>query len=75
MVAGLDSNVARSQKRKSGLTAVEALDWFKKMGLFRRFEELEEEAYGQGKIGGFLHLYISEEAIAVGGLAVLMNMR
>ena len=75
MVAGLDSNVARSQKTKSGLTAVEALDWFKKMGLIRRFEERAEEAYGQGKIGGFLHLYIGEEAIAVGALAVLMNMR
>ena len=73
-VAGLDSNVARSQKTKPGLTAVEALDWFKKMSLIRRFEERAEEVYGQDKIGGFLHLCIGEEAIAVGALAVLMNM-
>jgi pyruvate dehydrogenase E1 component alpha subunit len=71
MVAGLDLNLPESQKTQSGLTAVEALDWFKKMSLIRRFEERAEEAYGQGKIGGFLHLYIGEEAIAVGAIAAL----
>lgn len=49
----------------------EALEWFRKMVLIRRFEERAEEAYGQGLIGGFLHLYIGEEAIAVGALAAL----
>ncbi|MBU6399553.1 MAG: pyruvate dehydrogenase (acetyl-transferring) E1 component subunit alpha, partial [Verrucomicrobia bacterium] len=49
----------------------EALDWFRKMSLIRRFEERAEESYQQGKIGGFLHLYIGEEAIAVGALAAL----
>ena len=49
----------------------EALDWFRKMTLIRRFEERAEQAYGQGKIGGFLHLYIGEEAIAVGAMAAL----
>jgi pyruvate dehydrogenase E1 component alpha subunit len=53
-------------------TAEEALDWFRKMSLIRRFEERAEEAYGQGKIGGFLHLYIGEEAIAVGAMAALL---
>lgn len=52
-------------------TAAEALDWFRKMSLIRRFEERAEEAYGQGKIGGFLHLYIGEEAVAVGAMAAL----
>lgn len=52
-------------------TAEEALDWFRKMSLIRRFEERAEEAYGQGKIGGFLHLYIGEEAIAVGAMGAL----
>ena len=52
-------------------TAEEALDWFRKMSLIRRFEERAEEAYGQGKIGGFLHLYIGEEAVAVGAMAAL----
>ena len=53
-------------------TAEEALDWFRKMSLIRRFEERAEEAYGKGKIGGFLHLYIGEEAIAVGAMAALL---
>jgi pyruvate dehydrogenase E1 component alpha subunit len=52
-------------------TGEEALDWFRKMSLIRRFEERAEEAYGQGKIGGFLHLYIGEEAVAVGAMAAL----
>jgi pyruvate dehydrogenase E1 component alpha subunit len=34
----------------------------------RRFEERCAELYGQGKIRGFLHLYIGEEAVAVGAL-------
>jgi TPP-dependent pyruvate/acetoin dehydrogenase alpha subunit len=36
------------------------------MLLIRRFEEKAAEAYALGKIGGFLHLYIGEEAVAVG---------
>jgi pyruvate dehydrogenase E1 component alpha subunit len=52
-------------------TAEEARDWFRKMSLIRRFEERAEEEYGKGKIGGFLHLYIGEEAIAVGAIAAL----
>jgi pyruvate dehydrogenase E1 component alpha subunit len=36
------------------------------MVLIRRFEEKAAEAYALGKIGGFLHLYIGEEAVAVG---------
>src|SRR5262249_38003833 len=37
------------------------------MMLIRRFEEKAAEAYALGKIGGFLHLYIGEEAVAVRG--------
>ena len=41
------------------------------MVLIRRFEEKSAEAYAMGKIGGFLHLYIGEEAVAVGTTSVL----
>jgi pyruvate dehydrogenase E1 component subunit alpha len=41
------------------------------MMLIRRFEEKAAEAYALGKIGGFLHLYIGEEAVAVGATSVL----
>ncbi|HWP34668.1 MAG TPA: pyruvate dehydrogenase (acetyl-transferring) E1 component subunit alpha [Thermodesulfobacteriota bacterium] len=41
------------------------------MLLIRRFEEKAAEMYAAGKIGGFCHLYIGEEAIAVGAISVL----
>ena len=43
-----------------------ALEMYRMMQLIRRFEEESARAYSQGKIGGFLHLYIGQEAIAVG---------
>jgi pyruvate dehydrogenase E1 component alpha subunit len=49
----------------------EGVEWYRKMVLIRRFEERAEAAYGEGLIGGFLHLYIGEEAIAVGAMAAL----
>ncbi len=46
-------------------------DLLRQMLLIRRFEEKAAEMYMRGKIGGFLHLYIGEEAIAVGSVAAL----
>lgn len=43
-----------------------ALEMYRMMQLIRRFEEECARAYSQGKIGGFLHLYIGQEAVAVG---------
>ncbi len=42
------------------------LDWYRSMLLIRRFEERAGQLYGMGLIGGFCHLYIGQEAIAVG---------
>ncbi len=47
------------------------LDLYRQMLLIRRFEEAAAKAYSQGKIGGFLHLYIGQEASAVGALSTL----
>ncbi len=44
---------------------------FRSMQLIRRIEEEAARAYVQGKIGGFLHLYIGQEAIAVGTEAAI----
>jgi len=41
------------------------------MLLIRRFEERTAEMYALGKIGGFCHLYIGEEAVAVGAVDAL----
>jgi pyruvate dehydrogenase E1 component alpha subunit len=45
------------------------LEWYRMMVLIRRFEQRSAELYQQGKIGGFLHLYIGQEAVAVGSIA------
>ncbi|MCI0394257.1 MAG: pyruvate dehydrogenase (acetyl-transferring) E1 component subunit alpha [Chloroflexi bacterium] len=45
------------------------LEWYRQMVLIRRVEQRSAELYQQGKIGGFLHLYIGQEAVAVGAIA------
>jgi pyruvate dehydrogenase E1 component alpha subunit len=44
----------------------ELLEFYKQMLLIRRFEERAGQLYGLGLIGGFCHLYIGQEAVAVG---------
>jgi len=44
----------------------ELLAFYRDMLLIRRFEERAGQLYGMGLIGGFCHLYIGQEAIAVG---------
>ncbi|OGK98446.1 MAG: pyruvate dehydrogenase (acetyl-transferring) E1 component subunit alpha [Candidatus Rokubacteria bacterium RIFCSPHIGHO2_12_FULL_73_22] len=48
-----------------------ALGLLRQMVLIRRFEEKAAELYTVGKIHGFLHLYIGEEAVAVGAMQAL----
>jgi pyruvate dehydrogenase E1 component alpha subunit len=47
------------------------LEYYREMLAIRRIEEASAKAYSQGKIGGFLHLYIGQEAIATGAVAAL----
>jgi pyruvate dehydrogenase E1 component alpha subunit len=42
------------------------LEFYRMMLLIRRFEERAGQLYGMGLIGGFCHLYIGQEAVAVG---------
>ncbi len=48
----------------------ESLDLYYQMVIIRRLEEKAAELYQQGKIGGFLHLYIGQEAVSTGLLSV-----
>jgi len=59
------------QRMKPHLTRAHLLDTLKQMLLIRRFEEKCAELYTQEKIRGFLHLYVGEEAIAVGAMRAL----
>ena len=47
-------------------TKDELLQFYREMLLIRRFEERAGQLYGLGLIGGFCHLYIGQEAVAVG---------
>jgi len=42
------------------------LEFYEQMLLIRRFEEKAGQLYGLGLIGGFCHLYIGQEAVAIG---------
>src|SRR3569833_2217446 len=44
----------------------ELLGYYRQMPLIRRFEERAGQLYGMGLSGGFCHLYIGQEAVAVG---------
>src|SRR6267143_5213242 len=65
--------LTRSEASSSGfgVDAEAAKRLLSEMILIRRFEEKAAEAYALGKIGGFLHLYIGEEAVAVGATSAM----
>jgi pyruvate dehydrogenase E1 component alpha subunit len=61
--------VAKAAARKGAKTDAgdtDLLEFYRHMLLIRRFEERAGQLYGMGLIGGFCHLYIGQEAIAVG---------
>src|SRR5512141_1137344 len=51
------------------------LGLYREMLLLRRFEETAGRVYTEGKIGGFCHLYIGQEAVAVGVRRALDGQR
>ncbi|WP_338446066.1 pyruvate dehydrogenase (acetyl-transferring) E1 component subunit alpha [Pelagerythrobacter marensis] len=53
----------------------EMLEFYRRMLLIRRFEEKAGQLYGLGLIGGFCHLYIGQEAVAIGLQSALDNDR
>ncbi len=60
------SNTQTATPPADGSSKAELLDFYRSMLLIRRFEERAGQLYGMGLIGGFCHLYIGQEAIAVG---------
>ena len=61
----------RQKDRFSRLNKEQLVGLYRQMLLIRRFEEKSAEAYVAGKIGGFCHLYIGQEAVAVGAISVI----
>ncbi len=70
-MAGSTTTSRRRGKAPDAATAKEYRSLLRQMMLIRRFEEKAGEAYSLGRIGGFCHLYIGQEAVAVGTMAAL----
>ncbi|KPF82660.1 pyruvate dehydrogenase [Brevundimonas sp. AAP58] len=61
-----DSKASAKIPNAPTATKDELLSYYREMVLIRRFEERAGQLYGMGLIGGFCHLYIGQEAVAVG---------
>ena len=57
---------AHGKNKRYAASDEELLKLYEQMLLIRRFEERAGQLYGLGLIGGFCHLYIGQEAVAVG---------
>jgi pyruvate dehydrogenase E1 component subunit alpha len=66
-----DEAKERQKNRLGGLQPEYLVDLYRQMLLIRRFEEKSMEVYVAGKIGGFCHVYIGQEAVAVGALSAI----
>lgn len=66
-----DEAKERQKDRLSGLDKDQLVELYRQMLLIRRFEEKSAEAYVAGKIGGFCHLYIGQEAVGVGTISAI----
>lgn len=62
---------AEQKSRIAGIDRETLVNIYHQMLLVRRFEEKAAEAYSAGKIGGFCHLYIGQEAVAIGALSAI----
>lgn len=49
------------------------LELYRKMVLIRRFEEKTNQMYQKGKITGFCHLYIGQEAVGIGAISAIRD--
>ena len=70
-MAKAPASKSKSSKSKPKIKREEALKFYRDMLLIRRFEERAGQLYGMGKIAGFCHLYIGQEAVVTGVQACL----
>ncbi len=64
---------AHANNKRFDATDAQLLEFYEQMLLIRRFEEKAGQLYGLGLIGGFCHLYIGQEAVAVGLQSALVT--
>ena len=66
---------AHGKNKRYPASDEQLLEFYERMLLIRRFEERAGQLYGLGLIGGFCHLYIGQEAVAVGIQSALDETR
>jgi pyruvate dehydrogenase E1 component alpha subunit len=66
-----DEAKERQKGRLHDLDSDQLVELYRQMLLIRRFEEKSAEVYVAGKIGGFCHLYIGQEAVGVGAISAI----
>jgi pyruvate dehydrogenase E1 component alpha subunit len=62
---------AKARAKEEAGSPEELLGYLCQMMLIRRFEQKSAEMYARGRIAGFLHLYIGQEAVGVGAIAAI----
>jgi pyruvate dehydrogenase E1 component alpha subunit len=69
---GQEDTVGKAASATNALTVDTAIELYRRMVLIRRFEEQVSKLFAKNKLPGFVHLYIGQEAVAVG---VCSNLR
>jgi len=65
------ASASATQSNEIGEDRETLVEILRQMVLIRRFEEKCAESYSLGKIGGFCHLYIGQEAVGVGAISAV----
>ena len=68
-----NSSSSRNGAAPTSLDAETTLDLYRKMNTIRLFEDAAQRGFRQGKIGGYLHLYSGQEAVATGLLSLYQD--
>lgn len=71
MEATIQQNKFAGAPINAGLSAEKKIELLRDMLRIRKFEQISLKLYNQGKMGGFLHLYIGQESVAVGTVSLL----
>src|SRR6266700_6352909 len=71
VVFALSRDSAAPNVVPAAVSDLDPWDVYRAMQRVRRFEELAAQHYAAGRVGGFLHLAIGEEAVCVGAGSVL----
>jgi pyruvate dehydrogenase E1 component alpha subunit len=70
-MSAIEREVMEPREKTRSVEKAQLLEYYRQMLAIRRMEEALAKAYSSRKFGGFLHLYIGQEAVAVGSIAAL----